>query len=158
KQQDLLHLRPAPQQRAVVAVGGKDNVLRTHGAGDADRNRLLAERNGVGPEPSCPLQRDGLEIKRSCQHHAAIKRDEDAGVGGKAGEGSKARAVGWEIVGAASLEACNDGEPFVGQGSLSLNFSLLLLASRRRKSLPPAVATGFAIKLRDSAPADKLFG
>src|SRR5215467_3970423 len=158
EQQDLLHLRPAPQQRAVVAVGGKDNVLRTHGAGDADRNRLLAERNGVGPEPSCPLQRDGLEIKRSREHHAAIEGDEDAGVGGKARERSKDRAVRCEIAAAAYLEACNDGEPFVGHGSLSLNFSVLLLASRRRECLRPAVATGFAIKLRDSVPADKLLG
>src|SRR5262249_40140474 len=42
KHQDLLHLRPPPQQRAVVAVGGKHDMQRMQGAGDADRSRLLA--------------------------------------------------------------------------------------------------------------------
>src|SRR6516164_9127553 len=73
EQQDFLHLGAAPQQRAVVPVGGKHDVLLTHGAGDADRNPLLAERNGVGAEPPRALQRDGFEIKGSGQHHAAIR-------------------------------------------------------------------------------------
>src|SRR5262245_66509852 len=37
------------------------------------------------------------------------------------------------------------------------SISVLLLASRRRKACP-AIATGFAIKLRASAPAHKLLG
>src|SRR5215510_6757801 len=152
KQQDLLHLRPAPQQRAVVAVGGKDDVLRTHGAGDADRNRLLAERNGVGPEPPRPLQRDGLEIKRSRQHHAAIEGDEDAGVGGKAWERSKDRAVRCEIAAAAYLEACNDGEPFVGHGSLSLNFECFCLHRGDGKARAPPLQRGLRSSLGTPRP------
>ena len=59
KQQDLLHLRSAPEQRAVVAVGGKEHVLHAHRTGDADRDALLAERDGIGPEPPRALQRNG---------------------------------------------------------------------------------------------------
>jgi len=35
---------------------------------------------------------------------------------------------------------------------------MILLASRRREDLRPAIATGLAIKLRDSVHANKLLG
>src|SRR5581483_12302304 len=40
-EQDLLHLDAAPDEGAVVAIGRQQHVLRAHGAGDADRYRLL---------------------------------------------------------------------------------------------------------------------
>src|ERR1700730_1944373 len=158
EQQNFLHLGPPPQQRAVVPVGGKHDVLLPHGTGDADRNRLLAERNGVGAEPPRALQRDGFEIKGAGQHHAAIKGDEDAAVGGKARERSQDRAVRREIAAAAHLEPCNDGKLFVGHCFLSLGFDDSARLAATGRPPPRHCNGGFAIKLRDSAHANKLLG
>jgi hypothetical protein len=76
--------KPPPEQRAVVAVGGEHRILLAHRAGDPDRDGLLAERSSVGTEPPGALQRDGLQIEGARQHHAAIKGEQQAGVGRKA--------------------------------------------------------------------------
>src|SRR5262245_33220513 len=122
KQQDLLHLRSAPEQRAVVAIGGQEHVLRAHRAGDADRDRLLAERDGIGPEPPRALQRDRLEIEGAREHHAAIKRQQGGDIRGKGRKRPQHAAVRGEVTAAVHLEAGNDGKRFVGHRSLSLAF------------------------------------
>ena len=104
---------PAPEQRGVVAIGGEQNVLVTHGAGDADRHRLLAERYGIGPEPAGALQRHGLQIEGARQHHRPIKPDEQAGIGGEGRELPIDRAVRREIAAAAHLEARDHRELLV---------------------------------------------
>src|SRR6516162_2436422 len=63
KQQDFLHLHAAPEERAIVSIGGKQDIFGTHGAGDADRHRLLAQRNSVGAEAAGALQRHGFEVE-----------------------------------------------------------------------------------------------
>src|SRR5262249_34402528 len=115
------------------------------------RNRLLAERNGVGPQPPGALQRDGLEIKGSRQHHAAIKREQDAGVGGKARERSKDRGVRCEIAAAVDLKACNDGEPFAGHCSLSLNCSVFA-GPAATGTPPPPLQRGLRSSLGPPCP------
>src|SRR5207249_2207508 len=64
KQQDLLQLDPAPDQGGVVAIRGEQNVLVTHGAGHANRHRLLAKRCSKGSEPAGTLPRHSFQVER----------------------------------------------------------------------------------------------
>jgi len=154
KQQDLLHLRSAPEQRAVVAVGGKEHVLRAHRAGDADRDSLLAERDGIGAEPPRALQRDRLEVEGACEHHAAIECQQGGEIRGKGGKRPQHAAVRGKVTAAVHLEAGNDGKRFVGHRSWS---SILVFALSRGKRLH-RYCSGFVSKLRESASADKRLG
>ena len=113
KQQDLFQFDPTPDQGGVVAIGREQNVLVTHGAGRANRHRLLAKRCGIGPESAGALQCHRLHIEGAHQHHRPIKPDEQAGIGGEGRELPIDRAVGGEIGAAAHLEARDHREPLV---------------------------------------------
>src|SRR5262249_24325885 len=147
KQKNLLHLRSAPEQGAIVAVGGKQHVLLAHGAGNADRDRFLTERDRVGPEAAGALEGDCLEVEYAREHHAAIKREQRRAIGGKVGERPQHRAVWRKVAAPAHREACNDGEPFVGHRSYDS------CRSPAATNLPV-----MARKLRDSAPSHKRLG
>lgn len=86
EQQDFFQLDPAPDQGGVVAIGGQQNVLLTHGTGHAHGNRFLTKRDSVGAEPAGALERDSLEVEGTDQHHCPIKRDEQTGIGGEGRE------------------------------------------------------------------------
>lgn len=45
-----------------VAIGREQYIIGAHGAGHANRNRLLAERPAVSAEPPRALQSDGFGI------------------------------------------------------------------------------------------------
>src|SRR5260370_32355656 len=107
KQEDFLHPHAAPEQRAIVSVGRNNDVLLAHGAGDADRDRLLAERNSVGTQPSRALERDCLEIKCARQHHAAVERQEQMRIGGEYRQLPKHGPVCRQICAAAHLKPRN---------------------------------------------------
>src|SRR5216684_1173929 len=113
KQQDFLQLDPAPDQSGVVAIGGQQNVLVTHGAGRANRHRLLAKRCGIGSEPAGALQRHSFQVEGAHQHHRPVKPDEQAGVGGKGRELPIDRTVRGEIGAVAHLEARDHREVLV---------------------------------------------
>ena len=108
KQQDLLHLHPAPEQRAVIPVRGKQDVFVAHGTGNADRDRFLPERNRVGAEPARALQRHGLQVEGAREHHATIKREQEIGIGGKLRQWPRQRCIGREIGAAADRKLGND--------------------------------------------------
>src|SRR5262249_19733136 len=144
KQQDLLHLRSAPEQRAVVAVGGKEHVLPAHRAGDADRDGLLAERDGIGAQPPRALQRDRLEIEGARENHAAIERQQGGEVRGKGRKRPQHAAVRGEVTAAVHLEAGNDGKRFVGHRSWS---STLVFALLRGERAVTVIAAGLPANL-----------
>src|SRR5215471_10524372 len=83
KQQQLLHLHPAPEKRSIVAIGGQQNVIRQHGAGNPDSDALLAQCYRIGAEPPGALERDRFQVEGASQHHRAIQSDEKVGVGGE---------------------------------------------------------------------------
>jgi hypothetical protein len=125
-EQDVLHLDPAPEQRGIVAIGREEDVLFAHGAGDADRDRLLAERNRIGAESSRALQRHRLQIEGSREHHRAVKGNEQVGIGREARQRSEHRAVRRKIGPAAHLETGNHRKPVVWR-------SVLVVHGRYRK-------------------------
>ena len=83
---------------------GSSTSSGAHRAGDADRDRLLAERHGICAEPAGALQRDRLQVEGARQHHRAIERNQKVRVGGKGGERPVDRAVRREIVAVSDLE------------------------------------------------------
>src|SRR6516162_6424632 len=118
KQQYLLQLDTAPDQRAIVAIGGQQHVFFSHRTGYSDRDRFLAERNRIGSKPASALQCDCLSVKEAQEHHGPVKRNEQVGVGGEGRERPVYRAIWREVVSAAHLEARDNGEflvrPFTG--------------------------------------------
>lgn len=106
-------MTPAPDQGGVVAIGGQQNVLLTHGTGHAHGNRFLTKRDSVGAEPAGALERDSLEVEGTDQHHCPIKRDEQTGIGGEGRELPVDRTVRREVVAVIHLEACDHRELFV---------------------------------------------
>jgi len=64
EQQDLFKLDAAPNQRAIVAIGGQQHVFFPHRTGYPNRYGLLAERNGISPKPAGALQCNSLFSKR----------------------------------------------------------------------------------------------
>jgi len=104
-EQQLEQAHAAPQLRAVLAVGRQQHVLREHRGGDADRDRFLAERGGVGAEPAGALQRDRLVIEGAGAHHRAIERDQLLRIAGERRQGAERAAVGVDETGAGDLEA-----------------------------------------------------
>ena len=113
KQQDLLQLDPAPDQGGVVAIRGEQNVLVTHGAGHANRHRLLAKRCGIGSEPAGTLQRHSFQVEGAHQHHCPVKPDELPGIGGEGREPSMDRTIRREIVAVAHLESRDHREALI---------------------------------------------
>ena len=63
EQQNLLKLDAAPDQRAIVPIGGQQDVFLPHRTGYADGYRFLAKRNGIGPKPAGALQCNSLSVK-----------------------------------------------------------------------------------------------
>ena len=58
---------------AVLAVGREGVVLGTHGAAGADLRGLLAEQLGPDAELAVALERGGLDVDASGQHHVAVE-------------------------------------------------------------------------------------
>jgi hypothetical protein len=112
KQQNLLQFDATPDQRAVVAVGGQQHVFFLHRTGYPDRDRLLAERNGVSAKPASALQCNSLSVKETQQHHGLIQPDKQLGIGGEGGEGAVYRAVWRKVIPSAHLKARYYGEFF----------------------------------------------
>ena len=80
-----------------------------HGTGNADRHRFLAKRGGIGPKPTCALQCNSLQIEGAHQHHGAIKRDKQAGIGGEGRGWPVYRAIGREVVAVAITGRVSSG-------------------------------------------------
>src|SRR3981189_2579959 len=76
-----------------------------HGAGHANRHRLLAQRGGMAPEPGGALQRHSFHIESAYQHHRPIKPDEQTGIGGEGRELPMDRTVRGEKGAGGTLEA-----------------------------------------------------
>ena len=113
EQQNLLQLDATPDQRAIIPIGGQQDVFLPHCTGYADGNRLLAERNGISPQPAGALQCNSLSVKVAQQHHRSIERGEQACIGGERGERPVYRAVWREVVAVAHLKARDHREPTV---------------------------------------------
>ena len=62
--------------RALLAVRGRQDVLLLQGGGDADGDRLLAERGGVGAEPAGALQGDRPRVEGPGEYHGPVEPDE----------------------------------------------------------------------------------
>src|SRR6516162_8082096 len=157
KQEYLLQLHTAPKQRAIVAIGGQQHVFFSHCTGYPDRDRLLAERNGIGSKPASALQCDCLSVKEAQEHHGPVKRNEQAGIGGEGRERPVYRAVWREVVAAAHLEARDDGEllvrPFTGHVLAPWSdrcLPPLIWCFRRDDAIPLLPHTGLAGSIRAS--------
>jgi hypothetical protein len=103
EQQDLLHLRAAPDQRSVVPVGRQQDILCAHRARNPDRDRLLTERDRIGAEPASALQRHRLEVEGARLNHGAVERNEQRGVSSESRQRPCDRAI-WREVEAATGE------------------------------------------------------
>jgi hypothetical protein len=60
----------------VLAVGGKDEVLRLEGAAGADLGGLLAEQLGPDAELAVALEGGGLGVDPPGEHHVAVEAAE----------------------------------------------------------------------------------
>ena len=107
-------------QGAVVAIGGQQNILGPHGAGDADRYRLLPERDGVGAEPPGALQRDRLEVEGTGQDHGPVEGPQRLEVGGEIRQLAENGAVRRQAGAPVHLEARDHGEACVCHRVLNL--------------------------------------
>jgi hypothetical protein len=72
-EQQLQRRHAAPELRPMLAKARQQHILAAHGAGDADRHRLLTERGSVGAKTAGALERDCLGVESPGAHHAAIK-------------------------------------------------------------------------------------
>jgi hypothetical protein len=113
KQKDVLHCDPTPEQRGIIAVAGKKDIFRAHGARNADRDCLLAERRGIGPEPAGALQGYGLQIKGAGQCHAAVYGDNQVVIGCKIWKIAEDRTIGREIGAPTHFKPCDHRKLFL---------------------------------------------
>ena len=71
--EQLERVEAAAPGDAVLAVGREDEVLRAQRPAGADLGGLLAEELGPDAELAVPLQRGGLGVEATDQHHVAVE-------------------------------------------------------------------------------------